>query len=104
MTTACTWARNQQREGLKRKFCGREFPPLCRPDGTAVTNSGDKASLFTELLTNKMKVDDLRRLPPQLELETHRTVTTVSVTTEQVEQLLSAVDVTKATDPDDVSL
>ena len=75
---------------------------LCRPDGTAATSSRDKVSLFAELFANKMKVDDRRRPPPRLALETHYTVATVSVTTEQIEQLLSAVDVTKTTGPDDV--
>ena len=50
-----------------------------------------------------MKVDDLGRPPPQLALETHRPVTFMSAKTEQVERLLSAVDVTKLTGPDDVS-
>ena len=78
-------------------------PLLCRPDGTSATSSGDKASLFAELFANKMKVDDPGRPRSQLELETHRTDTTVSVTTKQVERLLSAVDVTKAIGRDDVS-
>ena len=49
-----------------------------------------------------MKVDDPGRTALQLMQEFHRTVTTVSVTAEQVERLLSAMDVAKATDPDDV--
>ena len=79
-------------------------PPLWRPDEISATSSGNKASLFAQLFANKMKVDDPGRPPPQLELETHSTATTVSMTIEQIERLLSAVDVTKATDPDDISL
>ena len=75
---------------------------LCRPDGTTATSSRDKASLFAELFANKMKVDDPGQPPPQLALQTHRTVTTVSVITEQVEWLLSAMNVTKATGSNDV--
>ena len=124
MTAVYTWARNPQREHLKRKLCGpgvgnqtwwslvKEWqgtshidavPPLYRPDKTSATSSGDKASLFAKLFSNKMKVDDLGRSPPKMALETHRTVTTVSVTTEQVEWLLSAVDVTKVNGPNDIN-
>ncbi|MPC20872.1 hypothetical protein E2C01_013833 [Portunus trituberculatus] len=40
---------------------------------------------------------------PQLVQETDRTVTIVLVTAEQVKQLLDALDVSKAIDPDDIS-
>ena len=124
MTAACTWAKRKQREDLKRKLCGLgvgnktwwslvnerqvtshrdTVPLLCRPDGTSATSSGDKTSLSAELFANKMKVDDPGRPPPQLKLETHRNDTTISVTTEQVERLLSAVNVTNAIGRDDVS-
>uniref|UniRef100_A0A0P4VX79 Uncharacterized protein n=1 Tax=Scylla olivacea TaxID=85551 RepID=A0A0P4VX79_SCYOL len=124
MTSICRWARNQLREDRRRKLsgpgvgnktwwnlvkeqqgaCHREtLPPLTRPDGSTATSSADKATLLAELFANKMKVDDSARPVPQLAPETDCTVTTVLVTAEQVERLLGAVDVGKATGPDDVS-
>ena len=124
MTSTCTWARNQLREDRRRKLSGpgvgnktwwrlvkeqqgeyhREaLPPLTRPDGSTATSSMEKATLLAELFANKMKVVDPARPAPQLPQETDRSVTTVLVTAEQVERLLGAVDVGKATGPDDVS-
>lgn len=51
-----------------------------------------------------MKVDDPARPAPRLAQETDCTITTVMVMAEQIERLLAAVDVSKATGPDDVSL
>ena len=50
-----------------------------------------------------MTVADPNRTPPQLAQECEQTVTTVEVTQERVEQHLKAVDVRKASGPDDVS-
>ena len=124
MTATCRWARTQQNEDTKRKLCGPgvgnktwwslvkerqgtnhrdSVPPLTRPDGSTATNSGDKASLLSEVFSTKMKVGDPARPAPTLPLETDSTVTSVLVTAGQVEKLLRAVDVGKATGPDDVS-
>ena len=124
MISTCRWARNQLREDRRRKLsgpgvgnktwwslvkeqqgaCHREaLPPLTRQDGSTATSSIDKATLLAEFFTNKMKVNDPSRPAPQLTQETDRNVTTVLVTEEQVERLLGAVNVNKATGPDDVS-
>ena len=124
MTETCSWARKKLKEDRKKKLsgpgvgnktwwslvkeqqgsCHREaVPPLTRSDGSTATSSEDKATLFAELFTNKMKVDDPKLPAPHLTQETNNIVSNVLVTAEQVAQLLSAVDVGKATGPDDVS-
>ena len=124
VTATCQWAVRKNREDLKKKLTrpglgnkawwtlvkerqgvGHQdaAPPLTRPDGSTATNSEDKASLLAELFAKTMTVDHPERLPPRLPQETHRTVTTVAVTREQVEKLLKAVEVGKATGPDHIS-
>ena len=80
------------------------IPPFSRPDRTIATGSRYKASFLAELSVNIIKVDDLGLTSPQLTQKTHCTVTIVSLTTEQVDRVLSAVDVAKATGTDDVIL
>ncbi len=94
------WTLVKERQGTSHQ---ESIPPLSKGDGTTATNSKEKAELLAELFSNKMTVDDPTRSPPQLDLESDQTVMTVEVTQEQVERLLRAVDVKKATGPDNIS-
>ena len=124
MVATCKWAKNRQKEDLRQKLRGpgvasktwwslvkerqgtnpqNSFPPLTRPDGSTATSSEDKAVLLADLFSKKMTIGDPGRPAPTLPQETDCIVTSVSVTAGQVERLLNAVEVGKATGPDDIS-
>ena len=124
VVAACRWAKRRHQEDLKRKLCGPgvgaktwwslikerqganhqdTIPPLLRTDGSTATSSWDKASLLAASFSKKMRVGDPERPAPHLPLETGSTITHVPVTTGQVEELLRAVEASKATGPDNVS-
>ena len=124
MVATCRWAQQRWERDLQSKLCGpgvgsktwwalvkerqggshhETIPPLTKQDGTTATSSKEKAKLLADLFSTKMSVPDPNRPPPQMDQECDQALTEVMVTQEQVERLLRAVDVRKATGPDDIS-
>ena len=124
MTATSKWAQRRWENDLYSKLCGpgvgnknwwslvkerqgtshqETIPPLTRQNGTTAASSKEKTHLLADIFSAKMTVADPNRPPPQLAQECDQTVTTVVVTQERVEHLLKAVDVRKASGPDDVS-
>ncbi|KAK4290453.1 hypothetical protein Pmani_036646 [Petrolisthes manimaculis] len=124
MTATSMWAQRRWENDLRSKLCGpgvgsktwwslikerqgtshqETIPPLTRLDGTTATSSKEKADLLADIFATKMTVADPNRPPPQLAQECDQEITMVEVTQGKVEHLLRAVDVRKASGPDDVS-
>ncbi|KAK4317340.1 hypothetical protein Pmani_011604 [Petrolisthes manimaculis] len=124
MSATSMWAQRRWENDLRSKLCGpgvgsktwwslikerqgnshhETIPPLTRLDGTTATSSKEKADLLADHFSTKMTVADPNRPPPHLAQECDQEITTVEVTQERVEHLLRAVDVRKASGPDDVS-
>lgn len=118
------WARNHWQMDLKQKLTGRSvgsktwwnlveqqqgftpddsIPPLDKPDGTVAASGVEKAELLASFFAGKMKVPDPDRPPPTIPVLTNNSLSSITITEEEVKQLLLQVDVKKALGPDNIS-
>lgn len=119
-----SWAKVHWQQNLKRKLTGRSvgtktwwniveqqqgfgredsIPPLEKDDGTIAITAVEKAELLGSFFADKMKVTDPNRSPPGVPILTNKILSSLTITEEEVKQLLLQVDVKKALGPDNVS-
>ena len=111
-------------EDLRRKLSGRSIgskgwwqlvkqqqgysdddaiPPLNDTNGRVAVSGEEKANLLASHFAAKMQVDEPNRNPPSVPLKTKKKLSQCLTNKSQVEKLLKALDVNKATGPDNVS-
>lgn len=94
------WSGVKQQLGLS---ADNAIPPLVRPDGSVAMRDKDKAELLAAHFSSKMSVPDPLRAPPKLPSLTRASLESLTVTTEEVKNLLLQIDPKKALGPDNIS-
>lgn len=94
------WSGVKQQQGLS---ADNAIPPLVRPDGSVAMRDKDKAELLAAHFSSKMSVPDPLRAPPKLPSLTRASLESLTVTTEEVKNLLLQIDPKKALGPDNIS-
>ena len=94
------WSGVKQQQGLS---ADNAIPPLIRPDGSVAMRNRDKAELLAAHFSSKMSVPDPLRAPPKLPSLTRASLESLTVTSEEVKNLLLQTDPKKALGPDNIS-
>lgn len=94
------WSLVKQQQGLTTQDC---IPPLYKPDGNVATSSQDKAELLASFFSQKMRIREPDRTPPQLPSMTNQRLNTLVIRADEVKYHLLKTEVNKAFGPDNVS-
>lgn len=94
------WSTVKEQQGLARDDI---IPPLTRVDGTAAFSSKDKAEELARHFSDKMRVAQPHKPPPQLIYRTQASLSTTIIHESRVRNLLSSLDTSKAVGPDGIS-
>ena len=94
------WQIVKQNQGCMNK---NDIPPLNKPDNTIAFSNAQKADAFAQYFSNKMKVAEPDRQPPQIPQVTSNCLKSFKVDKDDIVGHLKTLDTSKATGPDQIS-
>ena len=94
------WNTVKEKQGIARD---ETIPPLVVSNLITAATSEDKANVLAQHFSSKMTVPDTRRRPPTLPVLCPTTLEHIQTNEREVEKLLRAINIKKATGPDGIS-